>query len=361
MLISRELQLALDCCRRGFSSRESRSDLNLNTGADLHRFLRLTRFHRIQGLAWNAIAPQRAQIPSEVADALSQDAIAIAASNLASASEAKRLNSQFEKLGVPLLFLKGVTLGALAYGNPALKSAIDLDLLIDPDHLLRTADLLRSSGYELIAPRESPKDRILQAWHVGWKESVWTMSSPPLQIDLHTRTADNSLVIPTIGVRSPRQSVELGKGIYLPTLADEELFAYLAVHGASSAWFRLKWISDFAGLLHRRSADEIKHLYHRSQQLRAGRAAGQALLLADALFSTLEKTPDLKEELRSDRATRWLCHAALRIVTGELREPTETRGGTLTMHWTQFLLLPGARYKLAELKRQTIRLGNAEA
>lgn len=161
---------------------------------------------------------------------------------------------------------------------------------------------------------------------------------------------------PSVGAHSPSQCVEVGNGIRLPTLADEELFAYLAVHGASSAWFRLKWISDFAGVLHRRSAEEIKHLYRRSRQLSAGRAAGQALLLADALFDTLENAPDLENELRSDRATHRLYRAALRLVTGEPREPTDRRFGTLTIHWTQLLLLPGIAYKLSEFRRQAARL-----
>ena len=142
----------------------------------------------------------------------------------------------------------------------------------------------------------------------------------------------------------------------LSDLATDELFAYLAVHGASSAWFRLKWISDFAALVHGRAGEEIVRLYRRSQELGAGRAAGQALLLTDSLFDTLQLAPHLRSELMSDRATRSLYHAALRLVTGAPREPTATRAGTLTIHWTQFLLLPGLAYKLSELKRQARRL-----
>ncbi|MFL5947927.1 MAG: hypothetical protein ACJ743_05655, partial [Gaiellaceae bacterium] len=119
----------------------------------------------------------------------------------------------------------------------------------------------------------------------------------------------------------------------------------------SSAWFRLKWIADFAGLLHGLGAGQIRGLYARSQQLGAGRAAGQALLLADALFGTLDAVPDLKAMLTSDRATRMLCRAAKRMVTAD-REPTGRPLGTLAIHWTQFLLMPGIAYKLSEFRRQ---------
>ena len=353
---SPEFRLALDCCRRNFVQMVD-ACVVISADVDWPRFLRLVHFHRVEGLAWNALST--VEMPHEMRKALSETASTIAAQSLQASAECRSLSERFERAGVSLLFLKGATLGVLAYGNPALKSAIDVDLLIDPNHLLRAAALLRSGGYELIAPRQSLKDQLLEAWHVDWKESVWAKTSPSLQIDLHTRTADNSRLTPSIGVHSSSQSIEIGSGIRLATLADEELFAYLAVHGASSAWFRLKWISDFAGFLCRRSADEIEQLYRGSQQLGAGRAAGQALLLADALFGTLEKASDLKGELRSDRATYWLYRAAFRLVTGEPSEPTETRGGTFSIHWTQLLLLPGFGYKLSEVKRQAGRLRSA--
>ena len=251
--------------------------------------------------------------------------------------------------------MKGLTVGAMAYGNPHVKAAIDIDLLIERADLDRAVHLLRDGGYQAMIPADPVEPDRLSAWHRKSKESVWTKGSPSLQIDLHTRTADNPRLIPGIRARSPSQSVDVGDGNSLPTLAEEELFAYLAVHGASSAWFRLKWIADFAGFVFRLAGAEIDRLYRRSQQLGAGRAAGQALMLADSFFDVLSPVPSLRSELMRDRATRLLWRAALRLLTGEPREPTEKVGGTLTIHWTQFLLLPGVPYKLPELWRQTRR------
>lgn len=50
-------------------------------------------------------------------------------------------------------------------------------------------------------------------------------------------------------MESARQLVEVACGIELPTLARDEPSAHLCVHGASSAWFRLKWITDLAALI----------------------------------------------------------------------------------------------------------------
>jgi hypothetical protein len=351
-----ELRLALDCCRRSFGS-GAIEPIAPPRNVDWANFLRLVRFHRIEGLAWNALSDL--EIPSETRTVLAEAASAIAVQNLQAAAECRSLLERFEAARVPLLFRKGLTLGALAYGNSAVKSAIDVDLLIEPSYLGKAVELLRGTGYQLIVPTSSTTEESLRRWHVGWKESVWARTSPRVQIDLHTRTADNARLIPTIDVHSPRQWVEVAAGINLPTLAMDELFAYLAVHGASSAWFRLKWISDFAALVHGRSGEEIVRLYRRSLDFGAGRAAGQALLLADSLFDTLQFAPELRAQLMRDRATRSVYRAALRLATGEPREPTDVRAGTLTIHWTQFLLLPGLTYKLSELKRQAGRLVTA--
>jgi hypothetical protein len=57
---------------------------------------------------------------------------------------------------------------------------------------------------------------------------------------LHSRLADSPELIPAIGAGSPHQKVEVVPGIVLPTLAADELFPYLCVHGALSAWFGVK-------------------------------------------------------------------------------------------------------------------------
>jgi hypothetical protein len=136
----------------------------------------------------------------------------------------------------------------------------------------------------------------------------------------------------------------------LPTLAGDELFAYLCVHGASSAWFRLKWIADLAALLSSCSPGEIARLYERSQQLGAGRPTAQALLLASATFGTAAGS-DLERRLTAKPVNRWLANAAWRQLTRD-SEPTQVRFGTATIHLIQLLLLPGPGFKLRELARQ---------
>jgi hypothetical protein len=347
-----EFMLLADCCRSNFPADAVSPGLP-DTPLDWNRFLRLARFHRVQGLAWRTLSSFGPDVPDDIAEALSDDAATIAASNLAAARECAELRRMFDSAGVPILFLKGLTLGTLAYGTSFAKSAVDIDLLVPEDMLGRSAQLLGSVGYTPVEPREHDPEA-LRRWHRSRKESLWAKQGTQLRIDLHSRLSDNPRLLAILGTNSPRRDVDVGNGIALPTLADDELFAYLAVHGSSSAWFRLKWIADFAALLSPLSSAEIARRYRRSLDLGSGSASAQALLVADALFGSLRDDDRLRTELRTGRAARLLCSAALRQLAGrsEPVEPTAGKFGTATIHWTQLLLLPGIGFKVSELVRQ---------
>ena len=353
MLIAPEFAFLQECCRWNFPA-AARPPIRPPGGLDWQRFVRLARFHRVEGLVWKCLASNDAGQPEEASSALSAGATAIAASNLQAAAESAALLAEFGRRGIPLLFVKGLTLGALAYGTTFIKAGVDIDLLIASDDLPQAMAILHERTYRLVDPREPATAEALKAWHRQCKESTWVRSDPTLQVDLHSRLADNPRLIPSIGIHSPRQLVVVAPRIELPTLARDELFAYLAVHGASSAWFRLKWISDFGALLSQAPAAEIERLYRRSHALGAGRAPAWALLLADKLFETLRDLPVLKQELEADRANRQLVAIALRLLAGRTEpvEPTSVPFGTAAIHFTQLLLKPELGFKASELRRQ---------
>lgn len=347
-VVSPELQLIADLCRRAFRADEA-AQMDVPAALDWERLLRLARFHRVQGLVSHSLGSLPVAPPGEIAAELSADARVIAATNLRAAVESRDLLSDFDAAGIPLLFVKGLTLGALAYSTPLLKMSWDIDLLVAPQQVSAAARLLLQRGYRLVLPADFAR---LEPWHLRRKESVWSHEDD-MFVELHSRLADNPRLIPDIGLGSPSRCVEVAEGIRLPTFEDDDLFAYLGVHGASSAWFRLKWITDFAGFLAGRSPSEIEQLYKRSLQLGAGRASAQALLVADRFYGTLTDT-GLKGRLESDRPSRWLARAAIRQLAGRTEpwEPTESPLGTAAIHWTQLLLLPGVSFKAGELGRQ---------
>ena len=339
-----EFALASACCRWAWSGKGAAEIGQRAATADWGAFLATCRRHRVQGLAWRALSELQIAVLPPVHVALGADARAIAEHGLRAAGESRRLSEAFAEAGVPILFLKGLTLGKLAFGDPYLKMSWDLDLLVAPGDVVRAASLLGQLGYETIAPRRASA---LVRWHGSHKESVWR-NVTGLVVELHSRVADQPQLLPGLAVDSPSQTVSVAPDVELSTFADDQLFAYLCVHGASSAWFRLKWIADLAGFIYGRDAGEIERLHGRARQLGAGRAADQALLLAHWLFD-IPLSESIAKTLEAP-VTRWLARAALRdLLRGE---PTERLLGTRTIHLSQFFLLPGLGYKARELIRQ---------
>ena len=345
--LSPEFRFMVACCK-ALVEPSSRSDLAGQLSAvDLTTLTALARRHRVESIVWSALRSAGVQIDTPALGPLAAEARSISEQGLRAAAESMRLQSAFAAAGIDLLFLKGLTVGALAYGNAFVKMSWDIDVLVAPVDVAAAANMLKQSGYRCGSPGEQVD---LVRWHVANKESVWHDEGGVHHVELHSRLSDNRQLIRTIGMTSPRQMVMIAPGVVLPTLATGELFAYLCVHGASSAWFRLKWVADFAGLLRGRDGDEIEQLYRRSQGLGAGRSAAQALLVADALFG-LPLPAALLAELRGSAANRWLAAAALHELAA-VREPTKRRLGTAMIHLTQMLLKPGLSFGWNEFRRQ---------
>lgn len=174
-----------------------------------------------------------------------------------------------------------------------------------------------------------------------------------LHVELHTALVDNPLLLPGIGLASRIRCVEVIPGGQLPTLETDELFAYLCVHGASSGWFRLKWLADLAALISRLQPCEITRLFCRSRELGAGRAADLALLLCSRVLGTKLQS-ELLRSLEAQPVNRWLAAASLRLMRGRTIEAEldQVAWGTVLIHLIQVGLLPGWAFKYLELKRQ---------
>jgi hypothetical protein len=334
------LALLIDCCRARLSADDMATLAPRLARADGAQLARLARRHRVEGLVWRALS--RVEVVPLGAQPIREEARRAAAEGLRMALESGRIHRAFARASLPHLFLKGQTLGVLAWGDPLLKRQIDIDLLVPQTAVGKAARLLDEHGYIQQLPDASvdPSD-----WHRSRKESVWRGDDGFL-IDLHTRVADNRSMLPTVTAKLAPRMVELPGGLSMPTLPEGLLLPYLAVHGASSAWFRLKWLADFAALAETIPTARLGELAEQAPRLGAGRTMVVALVLANRLFAT-----KLPTELEYDGASRRMVALALKALS-DAREPTERRLGTLAIHHSQMLMVPGSHYFLGELARK---------
>lgn len=338
------LVLLADCCRPGLSD----ADLALLSprlaAADGARLASLARRHRVEGLVWKTLT--RAGIVPLGAQPIGAAARRIAADGFGMVLESGRIHAAFAQASLPHLFVKGQTLGVLAWGDPLIKQQLDIDLLVPPGAVGKAARLLDALGYvqQVPDPSVDPAD-----WHRAHKESQWR-SDDGILLDLHSRLGDHPALLPgAIATVTPRM-VEVRGGLKLPTLPERLLLPYLAVHGASSAWFRLKWLADFAALAARTEPEQLAAITQQAPRLGAGRTMAAALILANRLLGT--RLPDAVE---GDSATLRLVSIAMKAIA-DPREPTGRRFGTIPMHRSQLLMVPGSHYFLSELTRKVALL-----
>lgn len=348
--LSPEFLLAAACCRWPPNAERDTVVESRAAEVDWRRFLAVVRRQRVEGLANDALRRAGVRLPEPVAAALGRAAAAVARENLGFAAESRRLRQSFEAAALPFLFVKGASLDILAYRTLALKRARDIDILVAPEAVEEACALLDAAGYARTSPGPEVGPDRFPTWVRLCKETNWHHPRTGIIVELHSQLVDNAALLPAVNAHSPRQIVELGGGVSLPTLRTEELFAYLTVHGATHAWSRLKWLADAAALLSRFDPAEIERLYRRSLQLGVGRCSAQALLLCQQLLE-LRLPPTLLDELRADRITRLLAGMAVGAMSRQ-DELDDTVFGTVPIHLSHFLLGRGYRHKIAELARK---------
>ena len=65
-----------------------------------------------------------------------------------------RFTHALEEAGVPVVALKGPALSSRLYGDPALRTSFDVDLLVEPERFHTAREVLAAEGYESPTPRD---------------------------------------------------------------------------------------------------------------------------------------------------------------------------------------------------------------
>lgn len=316
---------------------------------DWERFERVLARHGVTALAYDGLRRANIILPSMTAGRLAAAAAAVAAIGLAQARETIRLQKEFDRLGIPILTVKGSSLALLAYGDLGMKQAWDIDLLTLPESMSDARRALEQLGYELSEPFAQAQFERLPDFT---NECIFTNPSLGIAVELHWRLIDNHQLLPTLRAVSPSQEIPVG-GARVRTLGKDSLFAFLCAHGTLHGWSRLKWLADVGALLAADDQAELERLYRAALALGAGRSPAVTLLLCERLLG-LSIPEALGREIGKDRASNALAAWALRAMTwrkGEV-ELDNAAGPQLRLMLSHFLLMPGRRYWSSELRRK---------
>jgi hypothetical protein len=353
-LASPEFLLVAACCR--WPPSESRNaDVRAAAApvGDWNAVVMTAQRQRVAGLVYDALLAAGVQIPAVPAAEFARRAQAISRKNLLLAGETCRLQKLLGTAEIPSVALKGVALAQLAYGSLKVKHTHDIDLLIPPDRAVAAMALLERDGYALSFPAEQLDDRQRRAVVRYSREVALIHPGHGVFTELQWRVADNPELLKEVHASSPTQDVVVADGLSVRTLARDDLFAYLCVHGAHHAWSRLKWLADLNALMAATGADVV-HLHRHAQAKGAGFCSGQALLLCRRLFAL--PVPDaLASELQGTARVRRLCAIAAKAIAERSRGDGGGNAPSAARSFcTQFLLGRGFAFLAGQCRTASV-------
>src|SRR5262245_30056816 len=351
MAVSPEFRLAAACAMWPPSDRRIGAIRAAASGVlDWPRLLRVSRRHRVVRLVHDGLTRAKLAIPPEIADEIGARSAELASESLTMAAEALRLQRVFDEAGLPVLFVKGASLAVLAFGTLGLSSAQDIDLLVPLETLPAVNALIARAGYRRFDPPPEVSDAQLRRLLPLRKDFGFIHEATGLQLELHWRLFLNPHAMASVPLMARSRIVPLTGKQGLRTLGEEDLFAYLCMHGALHCWNRLKWLADINALLASTPGDGVERLFRAAEARGAGRAAAQALLLCRRLLG-MALPAQLMATLGRGATVRWLEVTVLTAVaTGQgEHHPHGARFGTTRGSLSTLLLGLSWRYRLAEL------------
>jgi hypothetical protein len=191
-------------------------------------------------------------------------------------AELFRLLDRFAAQAISAMVVKGPVLAVHAYGDPAMRSYGDLDLLVRQRDIRSATELMLADGYRAHVP--------LRAIDAGKIPGQYLFSKPDsnLLVEMHNdftlRYFPRRLPIEKFFERQIRVPLD---GREAPALSVEDELVLICIHGAKHLWERLIWIADVAALVSRQSGIDWERVTESAREVGAERMLHTGLQLAE--------------------------------------------------------------------------------
>ncbi len=205
---------------------------------DWHALIAVARATNVlPTVASRVLGAARVELPDELRAALRESLEATAIHNTRLLGELARVSELLRAEGIAHVALKGAVLMARCYPSPALRHAVDLDLLVEPERFEQALALLRAGGCtepaytQTLAFDGRSWARALDAPHLHAATPLQTPSG--VIVDLHRRVPVTSFERQGgfTGWHARARRV-LVHGVEVPTTGDDDLARHLCEHFA---------------------------------------------------------------------------------------------------------------------------------
>ena len=223
------------------------------------------------------------ELPLSAMHDLRDTAVRSAAQSLQIRGELSRILEDFRRHGIAVIVLKGGHLGQVVYESFALRTMVDLDVMVKQDELARAAGVLTELGY---APQYYNVEQVDYARH----HHIRPMAKPGgIRVEIHWSiakpTAPFDIDVAAIWQRACQAQIA---GVDALVLSPEDLILHLCLHASFSHQFRfgLRACWDIHEVVrHHRDAIDWDQLVRRAQQWRIGKYVYLTLRLVRELLA----------------------------------------------------------------------------
>lgn len=294
------------CCARTHLSSEKKDQIGvlLHSEIDWPYLIRIADAHGLIPLLYfNLKKAFTDSVPGSVLDQLHARFLANAGRNLFLTQELFEILDLFEMNAIPAIPFKGPALAISLYGDLALRTFSDLDILVRKQDIKSAKTLLLSQGYRLdLSLTQGQEIAFLHSDLEGW----FVRQDGKVLVEVHWGEPKDfpfTLDLEPFWKRLGKSSFE---GRMVLTFSPEDLLLLLCVHGAEHCWERLIWVCDLTGLLRVHKGMDWSGLINQAEVLGCRRILFLGLFLAgDLLGATLPA--EISKRIQGDSTVRSLA------------------------------------------------------
>jgi hypothetical protein len=273
--------LLIECCR--YTPDVTQLEKYAKRIDDWDGFLESAYVHGVFPLVHKSLKLVSA-VPENIKLRLKSINLEIARRNMTMTAELLKIMKLLEDNGISALAIKGPVLSQMIHADITKRQYADLDILVNENDLLRTAEILHENGYSLEQPLKFLKNKtILKIL----KDFMVTKPIQNISIEIHWRLFLESQIKKKSFINDPHEFSDkvLINDTLIRTLDKTKLFLYLVLHGSKHLWERLEWIVDIDRIV--RSIDiDFDDILGTLQSKESGQLFNLGILICYELFKT---------------------------------------------------------------------------
>jgi len=298
--VSVEWDILLLCSRVSLkASEQERLQSLVRTDVDWQELFNLAEFHRTLALVYRQLSKHCPDfLPPQLMDSVKGRLRSQGMRNLMMGAGLLKVLAALGERDIQAVPFKGPVFTESVFGDLALRSYCDLDILISDTDLPRAVEVIRGEGYTPSFPLTNNQLKALaktdNEYPLHHQVNGMTID---LQWELTGGYSSHPLYLSTL---LPNLSSFNFLGKPVPEFGQEDLLVYLCIHGNQHVWEQLDQVCCIAETIRTSQDLDWNLVWARAKELRVGRMIRIGLLLASTLLAA-ELQADVTSVIKMDR------------------------------------------------------------